>query len=67
LEAAAGDLQEQERNGATWSIEADFSLMSPMIGRGYPVVLSTMSDQGPAPSSLSADVVAARLAEIAWS
>jgi hypothetical protein len=67
LEAAARDLQKHERNSATWRVEKDFSLMSSTIGRGYPVVLSTLNNQGPARSSLSPHVVAERLAEIDWS
>jgi hypothetical protein len=66
LDEAALDLQKQEKNDATWRVESNFSLMSPTTGRGYPIVLSTMNEQRPAPSSLSPDSVAVRLAEIDW-
>ena len=67
LDAAARNLQTHEQSGATWRVEADFSLMSSTIGRGYPVVMSAVNDQGPALSSLSPDFVAERLAAIDWS
>jgi hypothetical protein len=64
LEAVARQFQELEQNVATWRVERDFSLFSSTIGRGYPVVLSAMNIQAPAPSSLDPDLVADRLADV---
>jgi len=63
LTAAVRDLQARERNDVAWRTEPVFSLLSPAVMRGYPVVLSVMRGDTAAPSSLSHDVVAGRLAE----
>ncbi len=63
LAAAVRDLQARELNDVAWRTEPALSLLSPAVMRGYPVVLSVMRGDTPAPSSLSPDVIAGRLAE----
>jgi hypothetical protein len=63
LAAAVWDFQRRELNDATWRTEPSLSLMSSTLGRGYPVVLSVMNADRPAPSSWPPDAVADRLAE----
>ena len=63
LDAAAGEFQRRESNGATWHLESDLSFEA-SSARGFPVVLSSMNGDTPAPSSLSPDFVADRLAEM---
>jgi len=46
-----------------WRTEPVLSLLSPVVMRGYPVVLSVMRGDTAAPSSLRPDVIAGRLAE----
>ena len=64
LEEAAREFQQKERNDATWRMETDFSLFSSTIGRGYPIVLTAMNVETPAPSSLDPAFVADRLADV---
>jgi hypothetical protein len=64
LDEAARDLQKREANDAKWQVETDFSLLAPSLRRGFPVVLSVMNGNSPAPSSLDPSAVATRLAKV---
>lgn len=64
LDAAVEDLQARERADVTWRLETELSLFGEKRGRGYPVILSVMSGDRPAASSLTPELVARRLAEV---
>lgn len=66
LDVAASALQQGERAEGTWSVTRQLSPFKGLKGRGFPIVLSFMRADGPAPSRHSplvvSDVLATALA-----
>lgn len=63
LREAVTGLQADEPRPGTWALAERLTPFSSLKGRGFPVVLSFVDDDGaPAPSGLSAEAVADRLA-----
>lgn len=62
LAEAAGELAELERASGRWTLARRLSPFSTLKGRGFPIVLSFLGDEGPTASSLEPELVAERLA-----
>jgi hypothetical protein len=63
LAEAVDGLTRLERASGQWTLARDLTPFSTLEGRGFPVVLSFLADDGPAPSSLEPEFVAERLAK----
>jgi hypothetical protein len=62
--AAARDLAADERGRGEWRVATVLTPFDALAGRGFPVVMSFLDGDRPAPSSLPAHQVAARLADV---
>jgi hypothetical protein len=62
LAAAVEELAILERASGKWTLARRLSPFSTLKGRGFPIVLSFLSDEGPTASSLDPGLVAERLA-----
>jgi hypothetical protein len=62
LTDAVGELAGLERATGTWTLARGLTPFSSLEGRGFPVVLSFLANDAPAPSSLEPALVAERLA-----
>lgn len=63
LADAVTELARLERARGRWKLARRVSPFSSLEGRGFPVILSFLTDDRPAPSSLEPELVAQRLAE----
>ena len=63
LADAVDGLASLERASGQWTLARHLTPFSSLEGRGFPVVLSFLADDGPAMSSLEPDLVAERLAK----
>jgi hypothetical protein len=64
LRAAARDLAADERGRGEWRVATTLTPFDALAGRGFPVVMSFVDGNRPAPSSIPARDVAARLADV---
>ena len=64
LAEAVEALAKQERGAGQWKLARGLSPFSALEGRGFPVVLSFLSNTTPAPSTLEPARVAERLAKV---
>jgi hypothetical protein len=62
LSEAVGDLSRMETADGQWIVARRLSPFSSLAGRNFPVVLSFLKEDLPAPSSLAPSIVAPRLA-----
>jgi hypothetical protein len=63
LAEAVDELTRLERASGQWTLARGLTPFSTLEERGFPVVLSFLADDGPAPSSLEPELVAERLAK----